>query len=82
MIGRHCVLAGGVGVGGSKPVTLCDHVMVTAYTPVTQSITTPGVYSGTVVVHEHSLWRRNALRFSALDQLFKRVKSLEILQNK
>ena len=82
VIGRHCVLAGGVGVGGSKPVTLCDHVMVTAYTPVTQSITTPGVYSGTVVVHEHSLWRRNALRFSALDQLFKRVKSLEILQNK
>jgi UDP-3-O-[3-hydroxymyristoyl] glucosamine N-acyltransferase len=77
VIGRHCVLAGGVGVGGDKPVTLCDGVMVTAYTPVTQSVETPGVYSGTIVFHEHGKWRRNALRFNALDELFKRVRKLE-----
>ena len=77
VVGKHCVLAGGVGVGGSKPVEVCDGVMVTAYTPVTQSITKPGIYSGTIVFHEHGKWRRNALRFEALDDLFKRVKALE-----
>jgi len=77
VVGKHCVLAGGVGVGGSKPVEVCDGVMVTAYTPVTQSITAPGIYSGTIVFHEHGKWRRNALRFEALDDLFKRVKALE-----
>jgi UDP-3-O-[3-hydroxymyristoyl] glucosamine N-acyltransferase len=51
--------------------------MVTAYTPVTQSVDKPGVYSGTIVFHEHGKWRRNALRFNALDDLFKRVKKLE-----
>lgn len=76
-LGKHCVLAGGVGVGGDKPVDICDGVMVTAYTPVTQSISTPGVYSGTIVFHEHRLWRRNAIRFEALDELFKRVRALE-----
>jgi UDP-3-O-[3-hydroxymyristoyl] glucosamine N-acyltransferase len=77
VIGKHCVLAGGVGVGGDKPVTLCDGVTATAYTAITQSVSKPGVYSGSIVFHEHGKWRRNALRFLALDELFKRVKAIE-----
>ncbi len=77
VIGRHCVLAGGSGVGGDKPVTLCDGVRVTACTTVSQSVSEPGTYSGSIVFHDHGKWRRNALRFLALDDLFKRVKKLE-----
>ena len=43
-IGKHCVLAGGSGVGGDQPVTLCDQVTLTAGTIVTSSIDKPGVY--------------------------------------
>ena len=81
VIGKHCMLAGGSGVGGDKPVTLCDGVILTACATASQSVSQPGVYSGTIVFHEHSKWRRNALRFFALDELFKRVKRLEKSQS-
>ena len=77
VIGKHCVLAGGSGVGGDKPVTLCDGVRVTACTTISQSVSVPGTYSGSIVFHDHGKWRRNALRFFALDDLFKRVRKLE-----
>ncbi len=77
VIGKHCIFAGGSGVGGDKPVTVCDGVIVTARTVISQSVDKPGVYSGTIVFHEHSKWRRNALRFEALDDLFKRLRRLE-----
>lgn len=77
VIGKHCVLAGASGIGGDKPVTLCDGVVVTASTTISQSIDQPGVYSGSIVFHEHGKWRRNAMRFFALDDLFKRVRRLE-----
>ncbi len=77
VIGKHCIFAGGSGVGGDKPVTVCDGVVVTARTVLSQSVDTPGIYSGTIVFHEHKKWLRNALRFEALDDLFKRVRRLE-----
>ncbi|MEM9623401.1 MAG: UDP-3-O-(3-hydroxymyristoyl)glucosamine N-acyltransferase [Pseudomonadota bacterium] len=81
VIGKHCVFAGGAGVGGTKPVTICDGVVVTARTVVSQSVDQPGVYSGTIVFHEHKKWLRNAMRFEALDDLFKRVRNLERSRN-
>ena len=77
-IGKHCVIAGGVGIGGKNPVTLCDGVTISVMTTITQSIDKPGVYSSGVVASEHGLWLRNALRFGALSDLFKRVKALEL----
>ena len=76
-IGRHCVLAGGVGVGGDKPIELCDGVICSATTHVTQSITEPGVYSGSSMFQPHKQWLRNAMRMPHLDALFKRVRNLE-----
>ena len=77
VIGKHCVFAGRSGVGGDKPVTVCDGVTVSACTFLSQSVTEPGIYSGTIIFHEHNIWRRNALRFMKLNDLFKRVKRLE-----
>ena len=76
-IGRHCVLAGGAGIGGDRPIELCDQVTVSAMTHITRSITEPGVYSGGVLHNTNRRWKRNALRFSQLDSMAKRLARLE-----
>lgn len=76
-IGRHVVLAGGVGVGGDGPIEICDSVVVSGMTHVSSSITKPGIYSGGVLHSPTRAWKRSALRFLRLDELFKRVAALE-----
>lgn len=76
-IGRHCVIAGGVGIGGDKPIDLCDRVTVSGMTHVSRSIRKPGVYSGGVLHNANWRWKRNALRFSELDGMAKRLAQLE-----
>lgn len=77
-VGSHCLLAGGVGIGGNHRVKLCDHVYVTARTSVTQSIDEPGLYSGGVLRHStNAHWKRNALRFYELNDMAKRIARLE-----
>ncbi|NKB97521.1 MAG: UDP-3-O-(3-hydroxymyristoyl)glucosamine N-acyltransferase [Pseudomonadales bacterium] len=76
-VGKHCVFAGRSGAGGDQPVTICDGVVVSSCAVISQSVDKPGVYSGSMLFHEHSKWRRNALRFASLDELFKRVRKLE-----
>ena len=76
-IGRHCVLAGGCGVAGKNPIKICDQVVISVKTTVSQSIDKPGIYSGSILASEHGSWLRNAVKFNALGQLFKRVKKLE-----
>ena len=76
-IGRHCVFAGGAGVGGAQPIEICDNVMVSVVTTITQSITEPGVYSSGTLHNLTSRWKRNAIRFQNLDGLARRVARLE-----
>ena len=76
-IGRHCVLAGMVGVGGDRPIDICDHVTVGGCTHVAGSINSPGTYAGGTIHDRMGAWKRNALRFQRLDDLFKRVARLE-----
>lgn len=76
-IGRHCVLGGGVGVGGDGPVEICDGVTVSAMTHVTGSIDEPGVYSGGTLHGKTRRWKRSALRFAELDSMAKRLARLE-----
>lgn len=76
-IGRHCVLAGGVGIGGDRPIELTDRVVVSGMTHVSASISEPGIYSGGVLHSPSLAWKKNALRFSRLDELNRRVARLE-----
>lgn len=76
-VGKHCVLAGGCGIGGDGPVSVCDQVVVSAMTLISQSITKPGRYSGAVLHAPDSDWKRNALRFRGLDGMHKRLRQLE-----
>lgn len=76
VIGKNCILAGNVGVAGH--LSICDNVVVTAKTPLTKSIKEPGSYSaGTFPVMTTGEWRKNAVRIGHLNDLAKRIKTLE-----
>lgn len=76
-IGRYCVLAGGSGVGGDKPVSLCDGVVLTARTVASRSIKTPGFYAGGTLFTDAGRWKRNAIRFDDLDGIARRLRASE-----
>ena len=76
-VGRRCVLAGGAGIGGDRPIDICDGVVISGFTHVSASITEPGRYSGGIVHNRMGAWKRNALRFQSLDQLAKRIAWME-----
>ncbi len=74
-IGRYCLIGGGAGILGH--ITIADNVRITAKAMVTQSIDTAGEYSSGLPSQESGVWRRNAVRFRHLDDLFRRLKALE-----
>lgn len=75
IIGANCTLGGCVGVAGQ--LEICDDVHFTGMTMVTKSITEPGNYSSGTPMQVSSSWRRNAVRFSSLDAMHKRLVGLE-----
>ncbi|KJS08140.1 MAG: UDP-3-O-(3-hydroxymyristoyl) glucosamine N-acyltransferase [Gammaproteobacteria bacterium BRH_c0] len=75
VVGKHCVLAGGVGLVGH--IELCDGVTVTACSMVTSSIATPGVYSSGTPFDDNRQWKKNAIRFGQLDEIYRRLAKLE-----
>ena len=78
-IGKYCMIGGGVGIAGSGPLTITDQVYVSAMTFVSRDISQPGIYSGHTLHTDNASWRRNAMRLNDLDQLYKRVNTLERL---
>ena len=75
IIGDNCTLSGGVGVVGH--LEICDNVHVTAMSMVTKSISEPGSYSSGTPMSTTSDWKRNAVRFSQLESIQKRLVALE-----
>ncbi len=75
VIGKNCVIAGGVGIGGKGPITFCDSVTVTAMSAIRKSINIPGTYSSGTAQSEHGKWLRNALSFNRLGELTKKILS-------
>jgi UDP-3-O-[3-hydroxymyristoyl] glucosamine N-acyltransferase len=74
-IGRRCMIAGRVVL--VNHLEICDDVMFTFGSVVTRSVHEPGTYSGVLPAEEAGAWRRNAVRFSQLDSLARRLKALE-----
>ena len=80
-VGRKCVIGGGVGVSDNLEIT--DNVTLTGRSSVANSIKQPGVYASVIPVVEAGKWRRILARIKQLDELAKRIKALEsINQNK
>ncbi|MGH8371515.1 MAG: UDP-3-O-(3-hydroxymyristoyl)glucosamine N-acyltransferase [Gammaproteobacteria bacterium] len=75
VIGKRCMIAGGVGIAGH--LEICDDAVVTAMTLVTHSIHSAGVYSGSLPMDKAANWRRNSVRFRQLDELARRLASIE-----
>lgn len=73
-IGKHCRIAGLVGIAGHLQIT--DGVVILAMSGVGKSILEPGIYSGTPLERRES-WARNTIQFKHLDELAKRVNRLE-----
>ena len=75
VIGQYCQIGGGACIGGH--IELVDNVIITGMSMVVGSIKEPGVYSSGVPVTDNKRWRRNAVRFTQLDDIAKDVKSLQ-----
>lgn len=76
IIGRNCTLAGNVGVVGH--ISIADNVHITARTLVSKSITKVGSYSsGGSMMMDSGLWRKNIVRLSKLDDIYRRLMKLE-----
>ncbi len=75
-IGKHCMIGGGVGLAGH--LEIADGVTVTGMTLVSRSIREPGsVYSGGMHMAPAPAWRKNAVRFGQLDDMYRRLRELE-----
>jgi len=74
-IGRYCLIGGGAGILGH--LSVADRVTITARALVTHSIHASGEYSSGVPLQPSREWRRNAARFKHLDDLARRVQTIE-----
>ncbi len=74
-IGKNCLIGGQSAVTGH--IDVCDGVTIMGMTGVTGSIREPGVYSSPIPAQPVKQWRRNAVRFTQLDDMFRRLKELE-----
>jgi len=74
-IGKYCQVAGAVAIAGHLQIT--DNVISTGKSMVINSVNKAGVYSSGIAADENKKWRRNAIRFSQLDDMAKTVKRLE-----
>ena len=74
-IGRRCMIGGGVGIAGH--LDICDDAVVTSMTSVSHSIQRVGVYSGSLPMDDARNWRKNGARFRQLDNLARRLISIE-----
>ena len=74
-VGARCVLGGRVSVAGH--ITIADDVVIGGGANVTNSIKEPGVYGGAIPFDDARRWRKNAVRFSQLDGIARRLQQLE-----
>ncbi|HEY9036845.1 MAG TPA: UDP-3-O-(3-hydroxymyristoyl)glucosamine N-acyltransferase [Pseudomonadales bacterium] len=74
-IGERCTIAGAAGITGH--LTIAAGVHITAMSLISKSIHEAGAYSSGTAMAPTKEWRKNAVRFLQLDQLFRRVSDLE-----
>jgi len=74
-IGRNCRIGGAAMIGGH--LEICDGVVVSGATQVFESITVPGVFTGSFPAVPHAKWRRVASGVRRLPELESRVSRLE-----
>ena len=74
-IGKNCIFAGQTGIVGH--LKICDGVTTTGGTIITKSISESGSYSSGTPLSLTEQWKKNAVRFTQLNDLVQRLKRLE-----
>jgi UDP-3-O-[3-hydroxymyristoyl] glucosamine N-acyltransferase len=74
-IGRYCRIGGSAGILGH--LKIADHVEIAAFTLIGKSIREAGSYAAIFPFSTAENWRKNTVHLRHLDDLVKRVKSLE-----
>ena len=74
-IGKRCMFAGQTGVVGH--IEICDDVVIGGATMVSKSIAEPGFYSASFPAEKGSAWKRKVARFRRLEDLARRLSSIE-----
>jgi UDP-3-O-[3-hydroxymyristoyl] glucosamine N-acyltransferase len=74
-IGQRCQIGGAVGIVGH--LTICDDAIVTGFTMVSSSITSPGIYSSGLPATEAADWRRIVGRLRRIDGMADRLRAVE-----
>ena len=75
-IGRYCLLAGGAGLAGH--ISLADRTTIAADSTVFRTVTQSGeTWSNQMPALPLRDWQRNVARFRKLDELARRVQTLE-----
>ncbi len=74
-IGRYCLIGGSAGILGH--LQIADHVEIAAFTLIGKSIREAGSYAAIFPFAKTEDWRKNTVHLRHLDDLVKRVKTLE-----
>ena len=74
-IGRYCRIGGSAGILGH--LEIADHVEIAAFTLIGKSIREAGSYAAIFPFSKTEDWRKNTVHLRHLDDLVKRVKTLE-----
>jgi UDP-3-O-[3-hydroxymyristoyl] glucosamine N-acyltransferase len=75
VIGKRCMFGGQSGVVGH--ISICDDVVIGGATMVSKDIREPGFYTASFPAEKDRDWKRKVARFRRLDDLVRRVASLE-----
>ncbi|MGV3346840.1 UDP-3-O-(3-hydroxymyristoyl)glucosamine N-acyltransferase [Enterobacteriaceae bacterium LUAb1] len=74
-IGRYCMIGGASVINGHMEI--CDKVTITGMGMVMRPITEPGVYSSGIPLQPNKAWRKTAALVMNIDEINKRLKSVE-----
>ncbi len=75
VVGRYCIFGGAAAVNGH--IEICDGAQISGMAMVMKSITEKGVYTSGLPAVENAEWRKTTVKLRQIDQLYKRVKTLE-----
>jgi UDP-3-O-[3-hydroxymyristoyl] glucosamine N-acyltransferase len=74
-IGKYCRIGGSAGILGH--LQIADHVEIAAFSLIGKSIKNAGAYAAIYPFSTSDEWRKNAVHLRHLDELVKRIKTLE-----
>lgn len=74
-IGRYCQIGGSAGILGH--LQIADNVAISSFTLIGKSIREAGSYAAIYPFGKTEDWRKNAVHLRHLDEMVKRIKSLE-----